>query len=376
MNLIPFLLLALLSVATVEVAYCNPIDALVLSSPIPVDAVVLTQPVRFIGYVDDSNPSAVQMDWSGIEIHTTATGASSIWVFLTGSQASFNVFIDGKNITRVTTVDGTSQYLLVSGLNPSQNYSIRLTKRSEADAGVVVFGGFALSSESKLFTPKLIEQQSVKAASRKIAFYGDSITCGYGDMGFSPCPFSYDTEDNLFAYGGVTGEVLSAEIYTQSWSGKGLIHNYGDPNVFSDDPIPSYLNQSVANDVTSRWNFSRFTPDAAVINLGTNDYSSGDLFSNDTFINAYLNYIAAIRTAFGVSEDDLPVFVVCGPMMDGPHCSNILSVAILGNNVHYVDMEDILTAPQDNGCNGHPSYLGHRKMADILIASLRSVLNW
>lgn len=33
------------------------------------------------------------------------------------------------------------------------------------------------------------------AAARKIEFIGDSITCGYGNLGTPPCDFTPDTED-------------------------------------------------------------------------------------------------------------------------------------------------------------------------------------
>ena len=54
-----------------------------------------------------------------------------------------------------------------------------------------------------------------------------------------------------------------------------LFRNYGAPNTTSPDPLPSiYPNALATNGNFGEWNFASWTPDALVINLGTNDFST------------------------------------------------------------------------------------------------------
>lgn len=52
-----------------------------------------------------------------------------------------------------------------------------------------------------------------------------------------------------------------------------IFSNHGDPNVTSVDPFPVYYPRTLASVPNSQWNF-QYIPDAIVINLGTNDYST------------------------------------------------------------------------------------------------------
>lgn len=51
--------------------------------------------------------------------------------------------------------------------------------------------------------------------------------------------------------------------------------NYDDVNTTSPDPLPSIYPRAIATSGTSAtWNFTAWVPDALVINLGTNDFST------------------------------------------------------------------------------------------------------
>jgi hypothetical protein len=42
--------------------------------------------------------------------------------------------------------------------------------------------------------------------------------------------------------------------------GKGMVRNYGAPNVTSPDPMPFYYNNTLGADSSLPWNWSRFVP--------------------------------------------------------------------------------------------------------------------
>ncbi|KJE92133.1 hypothetical protein CAOG_03151 [Capsaspora owczarzaki ATCC 30864] len=336
---------------------------------------VAAQPVSFSGFVDDSNPLAVRFDWSGIEIRTQVTGVTSLSVLLADSGNQYNVLVNNLNVSRINTQATASPvaYLAVNQLNPAQTYAIRIQKRTEASDGIATFTGFVLQNDLDDSEPQLLPYKAVNT--RKLVFYGDSITCGYGIDGNTPCPWSYDTQDVYATYEGVISREFNADVYIQAWSGRGVIRNYGEEGFYSaNGTVPSYLLQSVANDPTSTWNFTRFTPDAVVINLGTNDVSDPVYRPPDgSFLAAYTNYIAKIRDVFNAPK--LPVFLVCGPMASGTICIDVLTLVETGDNLYYIDMENIMS-PADYGCNGHPNISGHGKMALVAIAKMSVVMNW
>jgi len=210
---------------------------------------------------------------------------------------------------------------------------------------------------------------------RKIEFVGDSITCGFGDEGANPdCPFTAATENNYRTYGSLTSLALNADLHLEAWSGKGVVRNYGDKNITSINPFPIYFPRTLANDNLSNWNFSSWIPDAVVINLGTNDYSTPPQPPQNVFEEGYKKFIASIQVAYA-STQQLPIFLVCGPLIGNPCCSYVQNVATeLG--LYYIDLQNILTYPEDYGCAGHPNVIGHQKMYNITSPFIQKVLNW
>jgi len=260
-------------------------------------------------------------------------------------------------------------------LNPNTQHTVLLTKRTEALFGIASFTGFTTASESSSSLESLPEQRTPRQSSRKIEFIGDSITCGYGDEGIPPCPFSAATQNELDAYGPVTAAALNAEIFVECWSGKGVVRNYGAPNTTSPDPFPVYYPRLFANDATSKWTFSNWVPDAVVINLGTNDYSTQPNPPQQLFESGYNAFIKFILTQYGASQPNLKFFLVCGPLIGNPCCSYVKDVASQHSNAVYVNMQGILNS-NDFGCDGHPNVRGHAKMAQVAIPIIRSTMGW
>jgi len=192
-------------------------------------------------------------------------------------------------------------------------------------------------------------------------------------MGETPCPFSAATENEYLAYGPLTGRYFGATVYVEAWSGKGMVRNYGDPNITSKDPFPIYYPRALANDPNSVWNFANYKPDAVVINLGTNDYSTNPQPPQNVFTNGYNNFLQFLWSKYGKG---IPYFLVCGPLIGDPCCSYVQDIAGQYAGVYYVNLQNILSYPADYGCEGHPNVLGHQKMANGTITAIQKVMGW
>jgi len=242
-----------------------------------------------------------------------------------------------------------------------------IVKRTEAFFGIVTFNGLVLDPNQSLYPPP-------PRPTRTIEFLGDSITCGYGDEGVYPCSFSANTENVYRTYDFLTAQYFDADIHVESWSGKGVVRNYGDTNITSVNPFPLYWNRTLANNPNGDYYNFAWLPDAIVINLGTNDYSTNPTPPPGIFITGYQNYIEAIRTSY--TPHNPTIFLACGPLIGDPCCSYVQDVVGNDTSLTFINLQNILQFPEDYGCDYHPNYLGHMLMANITIPVVGKVMGW
>jgi lysophospholipase L1-like esterase len=308
--------------------------------------------------------SNYEYEWSGVYITAAFTG-TSIQVLLKDGGNMFNVFIDGQFVYWLNCSSSIQSYPVASGL-PAGKHEIQITKRTEASFGPGTFVGFELDDGASLVP------LSTPLPTRKIEVIGDSITCGYGDLGTYPCSFSATTEDNYLSYGPVTARALNAEIHVEAWSGMGMVRNYGDKNTTSAVPFPLLFPYILPSSKEGQWNFSQWIPDVVIINLGTNDYSTQPYPPQNIYRNAYVDFITTYtKLYFGHPK----FFLICGPMQNPSSCPNVQIVANT-TGATYIDLLNILDFPADYGCDYHPAVTGHAKMANLTIAAIQSVMGW
>jgi len=327
----------------------------------------LNPAISYSGRVKVNSSGSVQYDWSNIKIKTTFQG-TTLSLILKDYGNMYNVYIDEKLVQLITTKQTGSVTTYPISTVPSGVHKLVVAKRTEAFVGgVVEFMGFEAGSDTKLLPshqPKDI---------RRVEFIGDSITCSYGVLGKFPCDFSAATEDVLKGYGQLIADQFGAQIYEECWSGEGLVRNYGDKNITSKVPFTKKYPRTLANVATDDWSFSRYIPDAVVINLGTNDYSTEPHPPQDIFENAFHKFLGLLSTNY---KPDTQYFLVCGPLISNPCCEYVQNVvSSSSDNVHYVDMQNILDN-SDRGCNYHPNVSGHLKMFNVLSPIMQKVMKW
>src|SRR5260370_136036 len=126
---------------------------------------------------------------------------------------------------------------------------------------------------------------------RDVLALGDSITCGYGDLGSSAlCHFTPDTEDETSAYGALAAAQLNAQHTAIAYSGIGMYRNGGGDTA---NTMPTRYQRTLADDPASAWTFNTPPPHVVVINLATNDFGRGD--PGPPFQQAYLAFLRQLR---------------------------------------------------------------------------------
>ena len=317
-------------------------------------------PVHCIGRFDENS----RFIWPGSAIVARMTGTQvSIRFDETQGGNYFEVVIDGEVRPVLHTRAGDRTYALGENLAAGA-HDVSVTRRTESRFGITRFLGFAGAT--------LV---STNGHERLIEIVGDSITCGYGVLGASPsCRFSADTEAETYAWGALAGAAVGADVVAIAQSGKGLLRNRpGDTS----DPMPKRFERIFPDDETSQWTFVT-TPDVVVIALGTNDFVDGD--PGQPFVAAYEDFLTQIRGHYPQAW----ILLAGSPMLladaHAKHAAYVeqTAAAMAARGDKRVATVEIAEQSSDDGlgCDYHPGRATQRKMADALLAAIRTHVGW
>ena len=336
----------------------------------PVSISAEDERIRYGGRFDFRDPQNVFFDWSGVTIEAAFSGPSLL-ILLKDGYNLYNVTIDGRSEILRTTPEETA-YLIAQEL-PDEPHVVRLTKRTEAYVGAGVFSGFILEAGHDLL-------EKPASARRHIEFVGDSITTGYGNEGDSPhCWFTADTQNVAQAFAAQTADQFNAEYSIVALSGLGVVRNLHSDEATSPETAIDFLDRTVAMNPALTWDPQQRIPDAVVVNLGTNDFSTLPFPEVEIFVEAYVDLLQRVR----LRDPQVPIFALAGPLMLGPAPGAIRTAVERmrledgDDNVHFVLIEDTLDKSEaDFGCDWHPNIQGHKKISEQLVVVMADVLGW
>ncbi|MCD7891885.1 MAG: GDSL-type esterase/lipase family protein [Ruminococcus sp.] len=209
------------------------------------------------------------------------------------------VLVDGKIVVKKV-ISSCRESFTVFRSSKIRTVSVRIIKLSEA--------AFAAANVFPVVTEydEFIEPTCEK--SLKIEFIGDSITCGYGvddsnvDGIFSTC-----AENAMKSFAYLTAELLDADYSMFSASGYGVIsgcthdgmQNFPEriPPFYESLGFSKFAVDGYVLPQNILWDFSKFVPDAVVINLGTNDhtYCLDNPLHRQEFEDGYLDFLRTVR---------------------------------------------------------------------------------
>jgi lysophospholipase L1-like esterase len=339
--------------------------------------------VHFLGRFDNRDAAGPRFAWPGSAIAATFNG-TGLQIALTDSGTNFfSVVVDGGMPTVLATAGPSKTYTLASNLAPGQ-HSVVFTKRTESNVGVVQYLGFTVTGGALVPSPAPF--------TRRIEYVGDSISCGYGDLGVGPgCHFDASTEDETIAYDGLTAAALDAEQTVIAYSGKGMVRDLNDNTA---NQMPLLWTRALADDATSTWAFDAPDPDVVVIDLGTNDFAMGD--PGSAFEQAYEAFLRALRAHYPSAF----VIATASPMLGDPsratsigYIEKAVGALVTGGDERVTVLEvggngaaaldgggdvgfDVQLAINGYGCDYHPSTKTHTVMSSVLVPAIRHVTGW
>jgi lysophospholipase L1-like esterase len=314
---------------------------------------------------------ASELTWSATSVSITFEGSSISAVMQDLDTANYyNVVVDNKVIKRFHSEQTKKSYELVNNL-PKGKHTVELFKLTEWDKGKTLFYGFETPGKAKILpTP---------AKTRKIEFFGNSITCGYAvEDSINDSWFGY-FQNAYVAYGAITARHFNAQLHSTSKSGIGILVSWF-PLIESEmydrlDPFDS----------TSKWDFSKYTPDIVVINLFQNDSWIVEQPGNAEFkhrfgtqkpseeqiVAAYKSFVTSVRSKYPQAH----IICALGNMdatREGSAWSGYIQKAVsqMNDAKIYTHFFPYKNTP------GHPRVTEQKAMADSLISFIEKNIKW
>jgi lysophospholipase L1-like esterase len=327
--------------------------------------------IRYDGRFDFQDPKRPEFDWSGTAIELAFEGTDlAIYLEELDGINVYNVSVDGQSQV-LKTEKGPGRYVLAAGLAPGEHH-LRLVKRTEPVLGAVAFSGVEITGEGLLDPPA--------AKARRIEFVGDSITTGFGNEGESPeCFFTAETQNAETTYAAMVAGELDAAYSLIAMSGLGVYYPLQLQDVSSSETAVNILDRALAFEPDVTWPPDQQTPDAVVISLGTNDYSSDPMPEDESFIEVYMGLLNEARRRY----PEAFIFAAAGPLVFDPG-PRIIETAVErfratndDERVAYVFIKDNLErSAEDFGCAWHPNVHGHQKIAAQLAPVIAAQMGW
>lgn len=294
------------------------------------------------------------------------------------NQARIAIYVNGKRVVD-DMIDHAEETYTVFESTTAAECDIKIVKLSETAMSTC-----AVKSIS-------VEGGGIKPGEKKehlIEFVGDSITCGYGvDDEVKEHHFSTKTEDVTKTYAYKTAENLNADYSMVSISGYGIISGYSDgKKKVANQQLPKYYDKLGFSYSTfggkkvssESWDFTGYTPDVIVVNLGTNDesYTKNKEDRVKDYTDSYVEFLKAIRS----HNPDSQIICTLGIMGNGLYPSVEQAVQTYteetGDTKVCAMPFDVQSPGDGYAADWHPTEATHTKAADKLTAYLSELMGW
>ena len=328
------------------------------------DGGLLAAGARWIGRVDISDADHPRFAWSGTGFVVRFNGVGLSVSLRNAGPFVFKPIIDGLPQPAFAATTGTATTVVASGLAPGE-HTVGLYRQTEGVFGESQLVELTIEGGALLDPPR--------APARRIDVFGASVSCGYGDLGASPCGFSFATESHFDTYAAVAARLAGAELTVVAISGRGV---YRNSDGSTEGTIPLLADRVLPASATPAWDF-RPVVQAVVINLGKNDLATGD--PGQPFVDAYADFARTLRARY----PDALIVAATGPNLGATaHALQLAAVnaALARRSAEGDDRIALLDWPEElpseEGCDVHPNAVKHRAMGEALALLLRDRLGW
>ena len=319
---------------------------------------------------------------------TAATGGSA---FTGGDQ--IKVFIDTADVTKAKSYAVTGTTVSIGGTLAAGTHTATIYKTTDANVGTLTIdvsagvsgSPFSFSNATDAIVP------SGDTFAHKIEFIGDEQTAGFGDgAGCDGMPTtnpSVTNSDETLAYPGIVSRFYNAEHVTAAEYQMSVVEDNSGATDGTAALLWPLVNPYGGTDTTA-WTFSKFTPDAVVVNLGAiTDFGATTPDSETAFESALTGFLTTVYTTYNKTPY---ILVLIGAEYSGDEPTTqswtekalaAFKTANTANgaapNADYVLATDYATTgAAANGCGNYPSGTEQAAMALNVESKITAALKW
>ncbi|MBQ2675949.1 MAG: hypothetical protein IJF54_00920 [Clostridia bacterium] len=318
--------------------------------------------LRVVGRaVNADNKVTAQFTDGGVEFNLICKGDVTIKINWTRGPGLLGVVInnDEQNVTNYKITTSTKEVTIAKGLKAGR-YTFKVIKLNEVSLNTFNFLGVKFNG---ILGDKATQRKI------KIEAYGDSITCGLWNMLDQHGVDGYEQgyyQDGYSTYVGFAARNLGADLSVVARSGWGLIHSpYG---LGYDGAIPKIWDQILPSTIPDlKWDFSSYVPDVVVVNLGTNDKTSGKPTAME-MSNEVKRFSKELRSKY----PKCAIIWVTGMMGDfGGYTASMQAAVkqLKDDKIKFVSLPY-----NTSGGQWHPNLAGHKAAGAALQAEIEKIL--
>lgn len=327
---------------------------------------------------------------------------SELWILAEADYDMYepwiSVVINGVRISRQMVQKGKNWICLFRGMDPQKEKTVEIIKDVQAmsDDNRHMLAVWSVRTDGSLLP--------VAPRKRKLEFIGDSITSGEGAIGSREetewISMWFSALDN---YTYMTAKALDAEYHVISQSGWGVLTSWDNnpeknvPDCYCEVCGVQKNRKDNLYGADRKWDFSRWKPDAVIINLGTNDESA---FHNPAYTDPAtgITYKQRLLEDGSFHPEDLKKFedkAVCFLELlrsCNPKAKLVWAYGMLGTDMEPALKRAINTyrrkskdedvsylrlpaADEESiGARSHPGRLAHERAAEVLACYLNTLL--
>jgi len=354
------------------------------------------------------NGSQVLWEWPGVAVAANlkcSTASIVVQVHIsvpsvkppltTGFEiGKYKVLVNGASVAEFQISDKSDTYNVTLPATKGEMRSLEVVKNSEL-VTIPVFWSMSEGSPSTIFKGITIPDTCTLLApsqrpARRLEFVGDSITCGFGNLAHNlgdhvkcvnPPGGWVGYEDFSLGFPTLISKSFKAEMHTQCISNVGITRNGNTLAKTTLFNMSHYLHRTLPTvaDASLQWDYKSWTPDLAVVNLGTNDYDIAQIVhaqpTLEFFESKYTSFLVDYVSRYA---GRLPAMLVaCGPMTK-VQCPTVAKVArnvqaaFPALKVSYLE----LNLPKLGGCIFHPDSDGDLSLTKQMSPEISKLTGW
>jgi len=204
---------------------------------------------------------------------------------------------------------------------------------------------------------------------KRIEFYGDSLTAGYGNLVTHGGAGSWDCQNGCKTYATFTAQKLGADYAIAAASGHGVMYGYGQ-KVGTQTP-DKYWDYTLVGDKTP-WSRTDYDADLIVINFGTNDNSTDNMYDDITIDkDEYKAKVKTLVETMKAENPDVEILWVLGMAWISEDSTVVKAIKEAADELDYLNF--YFAPTRTNGGDGHPSVADHVYHAENLTKKINEL---